>query len=114
MRPACSLPSILFAGFVAGALCSPTYAAEQPASVTFAIGAPALADQPPVTAIGLRATAAAPAASTEIVVLIETSATQTGIHQISGSHEVSLRGCLSAGVVGRFEWEEAEEREPAG
>jgi hypothetical protein len=81
MRLAHLLPPTLIAGFVAVALCIPAVAAEPPLSVTFAIAAPASADQPPVTAIGLRAAATAPTPAAEVVVLVDTSATQTGTHR---------------------------------
>jgi len=72
-------PLVLVVGCLALASL-PATAADQ-ARVTFAESLAATADQPAVTAVGLRAPEQAPAGPTEVLLLIDTSATQTGIHR---------------------------------
>ena len=67
-------------GCVATGLSHPLAAAEQPVSVTLEASVPAGLNTPQVTAVGLRsAPATSPAAPLECVVLIDTSASQTGV-----------------------------------
>jgi len=80
MRPDRPLPPTLLTACLAASLCLTATAAQPHATVTFAETSPATGDQQQVTAIGLRA-AAAPAAASQVIVLVDTSATQTGIHR---------------------------------
>ncbi len=66
---------VLSAGF------APLSAAANPAVVSFAEAAPAADGAPQVTAVGLRAAASAANGSTQVVVLVDTSASQTGQHR---------------------------------
>ena len=70
-------------GCVATGLSHPLAAAEQPVSVTLEASVPAGLNTPQVTAVGLRsAPATSPAAPLECVVLIDTSASQTGVYRV--------------------------------
>ncbi|MFM8413671.1 MAG: hypothetical protein ACKOCX_03005, partial [Planctomycetota bacterium] len=65
-------------------LVAPCLAAEpvkQPLAVSFAEAAPATADTPQVTAIGLRAAAAPAPGPQQIIVLVDTSASQAGTYR---------------------------------
>ncbi len=77
------LPTVL-AGFFAGLLIgigARTAQAADPVIASFAEAAPAAADVPQVTAVGLRAATADVNGPMQIVVLIDTSASQAGLHR---------------------------------
>jgi len=73
-------PLVLLAGCLAAVAHVPTTAAD-PAQVSFTEAVAASAEQPAVTAVGIRAPAAGPQGPTEVVLLVDTSATQTGVHR---------------------------------
>ena len=75
-------------------------AADQPLGVSFTEAAPAGDGEPQVTAIGVRATQPAANGPTQIIVLVDTSASQTGRHR-----ERSL-----AGLAGLLEKARPEDR----
>ncbi|MEX0688367.1 MAG: hypothetical protein WD072_06860, partial [Pirellulales bacterium] len=79
MRPACSILSALLLGCLA--MATSLSAAEPKATITFAAAAPAVGDAPQATAIGLRGSDVGPAPPAQVVVLVDTSATQTGSHR---------------------------------
>ena len=83
MRAACLSPLAALLGCVAAGLLSPLAAAERPVRVTFTASAPAETNAPQVTAVGLRSAASPNAVlpSVECVVLVDTSASQTGLYR---------------------------------
>jgi hypothetical protein len=84
MRSACLHMTLIVCGCLGSCLTgliSPAAAADQPAIVGFAEAAPAAAGEPPVTAVGVRAATPAANGPTEVIVLVDTSASQTGRHR---------------------------------
>ena len=60
---------------------APTAAADQPAVVSFTEAAPATDGEPQLTAVGIRTTTPAANGPTQIAILVDTSASQTGRHR---------------------------------
>jgi len=83
MRSDLPLPTASFAACLAAVLFAgvPASTRAEPAAVSFAESAPAAHGEPQVTAVGLRSKAAAAGGPTQIIVLVDTSASQIGRHR---------------------------------
>ncbi|MEI6241572.1 MAG: hypothetical protein WCR51_14395, partial [Planctomycetia bacterium] len=86
-------PILLATLFLGAAIASPRVRAEQPVAISFTEGFAGSDFAPPVIAVGLRAaTPAEPAGAVDVVVLVDTSASQIGAQRLRASE--ALEGLL--------------------